>query len=225
MSDNVTEIDRFVFENCVNLSDITIPNNVTEICESTFSNCIKLNNIVIPDIVTEIHESAFKGCENLKKITIPKKVEKIDTNAFYGCTRLADVYYTGTRAEWGNISIERRNTPLTDATIHFSSGPTTEPTPLPMTTYDIDAAAFDDFYKFELKIENAALYENCNVYIARYNENKMLIGLDKELLNSTGEQEFQVNKDTNIKSIKIFILSPNIQPVIESKEFQAADII
>ena len=60
------------------------------------------------------------GCENLVCVTIGNGVTKIGYYAFYGCYNLRDVCYSGTKEEWGKITIEEENTPLLDATFHFS---------------------------------------------------------------------------------------------------------
>ena len=46
----------------------------------------------------------------------------VDKRAFEGCTSLTDVYYAGSREDWGKISIDSDNTALTEAPrIHFNT--------------------------------------------------------------------------------------------------------
>lgn len=80
----------------------------------------------IPSSVTSIDDKAFLGCQNLTSITIPTSVTSIGYGAFAGCSSLTDVYYTGSKEEWKQISIGGWSEPLTSATIHYNSG-----TPLP----------------------------------------------------------------------------------------------
>ena len=77
-------------------------------------------NIVILGNITTIPEDAFYNCRRLKSITIPKSVKVISQNAFYG-TSPKDVYYTGSKTEWENISIVSGNESLLSATIHFGN--------------------------------------------------------------------------------------------------------
>ena len=58
---------------------------VTQIGGRAFENCIDLTSITIPESVIEIGDYAFSGCSKLKDITIPRSVTKIGDYAFFGC--------------------------------------------------------------------------------------------------------------------------------------------
>lgn len=85
---NITTIPNYAFEDCVNLTNITIPNNVTLIGKDAFKNCHSLINITIPNSVTSIEETAFWYCSNLKSVIIGDSVTSIGSYAFYGCSSL-----------------------------------------------------------------------------------------------------------------------------------------
>ena len=107
----------------------TIPDGVTIIDPWAFSECRCLNSITIPDGVTSIGNGTFDMCDNLTSITIPSSVTSIGWGAFDyylgECRNLADVYYSGSESEWGNIKIEENNGNLVNATIHYNSAKTT----------------------------------------------------------------------------------------------------
>ncbi|MCD8220042.1 MAG: leucine-rich repeat protein [Ruminococcus sp.] len=126
--DGVTCIRRFAFNACVSLMSIAIPDGVTSIEPCAFSWCSSLTSITIPDNVTNTGGSAFCDCESLTSITIPDSVTSIGWHAFYGCEALTDVYYTGTQSQWEAISIDSRNSCLTNATIHYNATPATTST-------------------------------------------------------------------------------------------------
>ena len=91
LSNNVTNIHNYMFNECTSLVNITIPNSVTSIATYAFYGCTSLANITIPNSVTSIGTYAFYGCTSLANITIPNSVTSIGTYAFYGCTTLANI--------------------------------------------------------------------------------------------------------------------------------------
>ena len=140
---SVTSIGDCAFAACNNLTNVTIPNSVTSIGDSAFNSCSNLTSVTIPDSVTSFGNSvfiwcynltdvtigagvtrigigAFFGCNGLTSVTIPSSVTKIRATAFLHCTKLTDVYYSGTETEWKAISVDKDNTELTNATIHYN---------------------------------------------------------------------------------------------------------
>ncbi len=112
----LSALSQSMFEDCVNLPSITIPNTVKNLRESStfmnctaltsvvmpeyleyniyysaFTNCKSLTSITIPDGVKEIRGGAFAGCESLTSITIPSGVTFIDSYTFSGCTSMRNV--------------------------------------------------------------------------------------------------------------------------------------
>ncbi|MGN0633627.1 MAG: leucine-rich repeat protein [Oscillospiraceae bacterium] len=80
-----------MFENCTNLSSVTIPNGVTRIGEGAFRKCESLDCIIIPNSVTSIGDSAFSNCESLTSVTISDSVTSIGKYTFYNCSSLTSV--------------------------------------------------------------------------------------------------------------------------------------
>ena len=98
---SVTGIRWCAFEDCSNLTAITIPESVTSIESEAFSNCSNLTTITIPEGVTSIESSAFSGCSSLTAITIPESVTSIGEYAFYDCSGLKMV------TNYSDLPIER----------------------------------------------------------------------------------------------------------------------
>ena len=144
--DSVTDIKVAAFRSCTSLTSVTIPDSVERMGDSVFWGCSKLQSVTIPKKVTSIGYDAFNGCANLKSVTIPNGVTDIGNNAFYGCTgltsvtipksvtgigegifdgctKLSDVYYTGTKTEWGNVNGKDS---LNNATLHYHCGATAD---------------------------------------------------------------------------------------------------
>ena len=82
----VYQVDSINLTNS-NITSITIRTeydgkSVTSIGDNAFENCTNLTNITIPDTVTSIGQEAFSGCTSLTNITIPNTVTSIGDNAF-----------------------------------------------------------------------------------------------------------------------------------------------
>ena len=75
----ITQIYKYAFYNCSNLTSVTIGNKVTSIGSYAFYNCSKLPNVTIPSSVTSIGSYAFYNCSNLTSLIFR------DTSTWY-CT-------------------------------------------------------------------------------------------------------------------------------------------
>ena len=102
-----------------------IPNDgsVTSIGFSAFENCSELTNITIPSDITLIFPYAFRGCSGLTSVTIPDSVTYIDSSAFYGCDNLKyneydNGYYLGNSDNPYVALIRAKNTSISSCIIN-----------------------------------------------------------------------------------------------------------
>ena len=117
----VTEIGDNAFSYCDSLTSVTIPDSVFSVGSCAFKRCGSLTSVTIPGSVTSIGDWAFFICTSLSSVTISDSVTSIGKDAFGGCKALTVVYYSGTKEQWKNISINIGNTWLTHATIHYNA--------------------------------------------------------------------------------------------------------
>ena len=87
----VTTIGWGAFEDCDDLTSVTIPDSVTSIGDGAFAECESLTNVTIPDSVTSIGCGTFLYCTSITSITIPDSVTSIGSETFLYCTSLTGV--------------------------------------------------------------------------------------------------------------------------------------
>ena len=115
---NSSYIPEHAFQGCKSLKNLTLPSYLYSIDQFAFEGCTSLEAINIPGKVGKIDNSAFSGCTALKSVSLPLSLKTVGNAAFRYCNSLADVYYEGDNVQWGEISIDRYNEPLTNATLH-----------------------------------------------------------------------------------------------------------
>ena len=86
-------ITKGAFDNCTDLTSITIPNSVTNIGQEAFAGCSGLISLIFAEgsQLDIINDGAFYGCSKLTSVTIPNSVTSIGDYAFIGCSGLASV--------------------------------------------------------------------------------------------------------------------------------------
>lgn len=81
------------FQDCGNLlGGIIIPNSVTQMGRYAFYGCNNITSIILSDSITTIEYSAFYQCSSLSSVNIPGSVVAIEGNAFYGCGNIDSIY-------------------------------------------------------------------------------------------------------------------------------------
>ena len=120
MGPNVQTISPNAFSGCTNLESINLPDQLTEISNYSFSCCEKLTHIVIPQNVTKIGIYAFYQCINLTDIILPASLKQIDYESFGKCHSLENIYYRGSKEDWGKIYISDNMKWINDKNIIYN---------------------------------------------------------------------------------------------------------
>ena len=115
----ITSIGKAAFQGCAYVKSVDIANGVTKICRGAFTQCWALESVIIPTSVNTIEMTAFG-------------------NAISGST-MNDVYYCGSAAQWGRISIGEHNDSLLKASFHYNYDPNMNFTDVTAGSYCYDA--------------------------------------------------------------------------------------
>ena len=105
LPDGVTSIGQCAYSGCENLTFFHYPRNLEKTtpynytCGDIFNGCVSLESITIPDGVTHIPGSMFFGAENLKNVEIPMSVTEIgypttmnNKDPFHNCKSIEVLY-------------------------------------------------------------------------------------------------------------------------------------
>ena len=168
----VTGIGEWAFENCTDLTNVTIPDSVIYIGSGAFQYC-NFTSVAIPDSVANIGGSAFYGCANLTSITIPNGVTSIGDATFRGCTSLTSIIIPDGVTSIGEAAFEDCNS-LTSITIPnsvtgiaryaFSNCENLESIEISDNVYSIGEDAFTNTAYYN----NNSNWENDILYIGKY---------------------------------------------------------
>lgn len=80
LSDKVEEIEGYAFQNCNNLTEISIPDGCI-LGATAFGWCPKLSTVKLPNDIKDITTYVFDGCA-IETIEIPKSVTNLGDHAF-----------------------------------------------------------------------------------------------------------------------------------------------
>jgi hypothetical protein len=102
LPENLTDIGRRAFADCVNLKEVSIPGSAKVIRSSVFEGCTSLDKVTVGSGIRVMNEDAFRGCVALKELTLPLTLLQI-YSPFEGCVSLSHVRYEGTAFQWGVV--------------------------------------------------------------------------------------------------------------------------
>ena len=91
VKDEVFRISDHAFENCENLTSITLAGSVGNIENGAFNNCTSLSSVSLGEGVKRIGDQSFGSCTLLRSISIPSTVTEIHAGAFAFCGRLESI--------------------------------------------------------------------------------------------------------------------------------------
>ena len=140
---SVTSIGEYAFENCSELTSVTIPNSITSIGYCAFYRCSGLTSVTIPNSVTYIGNgpfgtSAFYGCSGLTSVTVDKNNGTYDSRD--NCNAIIETSTNKLVVGCKNSIIPNSVTSIGGSAFHGCSGLTSVTIPNSVTS--IGNAAF-----------------------------------------------------------------------------------
>ncbi|MBQ6862770.1 MAG: leucine-rich repeat protein [Clostridia bacterium] len=91
----------------------------SDIQESKWSK-YNIKHVIIEEGISIICEWAFYWCDTIEIIELPSSLERIGPKAFYWCFSLKDLYYGGDKEQWKKVIIDKMNSDLEEASIHYN---------------------------------------------------------------------------------------------------------
>ena len=87
----ITYIGTLAFEDCTNMTSVSLPAGLEGMGASVFRFCENLTSVTIPDGVEYISGNFFYGCTSLKSVTLPDSLWGVGGCTFMNCTSLISV--------------------------------------------------------------------------------------------------------------------------------------
>ncbi len=86
-------INGYGFQNCDQITSVTIPNTIKSIKHYAFTNCISLISVNFESNsnISDIGEYAFNNCSELEGISIPNSVTQLGQSLFFGCGKIESI--------------------------------------------------------------------------------------------------------------------------------------
>ena len=87
----VTQLEKELFMNNMNLVSVVMPNSITTTGANVFNGCAALKDVKLSTELTAINTGMFRYCISLEHIMIPFTVTSISGFAFSDCIQLKDI--------------------------------------------------------------------------------------------------------------------------------------
>ena len=84
---SLEKLREHCYKGCNSLRQVIFPpdSRCTDIPQGVFEGCIRLNKLVLPEKLEVIGKRAFHKCKELKKVHFPESLRQIGDQAFYSC--------------------------------------------------------------------------------------------------------------------------------------------
>ena len=104
LRDGTKSVSPYCFNNCTNITEVTIPNTVKSVGAYAFYGCTGLTSVELPNSIKKLPDAVFQGCTGLTSVTLPSALTSIGSWAFYNCNCLASVNIPNSVTSIGNAA-------------------------------------------------------------------------------------------------------------------------
>lgn len=221
---SVTYLGEAVFENCKRLDFVRLP-NIDTIKKRLFNGCILLSNVNIPQSITTIEDQAFKDCKLIYYVDLPNSITNISNTAFDGC-RIRE--FRGKFASEDRRCLIIDGT-LIAFTLGYNQIDTSIPYALPSEIETITTHTFYDYGIYNLSlsenvttIEEDAFYNtSTNILGRKITINSNIITSERSFINShikevvVGDTVTRIKKDLfkDCKNVDTIIIGENVEEI------------
>ncbi len=137
-------IGGYVFDGCTGLQNIVIPGKVKLIGNYCFRNCTNLKSISFPDSVTTIGNYCFDGCSELGEVEFGKGLETLWQYVFRNCSKIETLDFSETKLKWIGTSSATSKPSASTNGYTFQGCTNLSQVLLPETVVSISAYVFKD---------------------------------------------------------------------------------
>ncbi len=206
LEEDVEYIDGWAFDECENLTQLTLPQMLKTIGEEAFHRT-GIETLSIGE-VGSIKENAFSECSKLKTITIQKINESIKSNAFSKCSNLKNITYNGKTLMNLNENQRFKGIDVQDDGVYikYEENGNIATIKLPK---DIPFERRDEELKMEpLKPEGEVTIDQKEVPEGMLRECKTITGVTLDSVEKIGNNAF--DKCSNLKKVE---LAPSVRKI------------
>ena len=120
MRDSITLLATSAFVRCRNLRAVFFSEGIECFCDGVFEGCTALTSVKLPPRLIDMTGYAFYRCSSLRRVIIPKSIRLIGYKSFEGCDSLREVFYEGSKEDWGWVRVQP-NDALMRAKLYYYS--------------------------------------------------------------------------------------------------------
>ena len=88
---SITTIGDEAFRNCVNLSELTLPNSLTSLSAGALKGCTGITELTLPESLTSLSAGALEGCTGITELILPESLTSIGDGALKDCTGVTEL--------------------------------------------------------------------------------------------------------------------------------------